>query len=597
MITYRKKLITTFLIVSIAVVITLGIMLGNLVTSSYMDTYNKQVQKETKFIAEYIENHGGIRFFLQDNHMKDIETLVDSNVTVLSDEGHILYDSNDEQMDDPKNHYKILRQITLEKGMKHSSGYEEVDGAPEFHYFWQTIIKNQEIEGFIVHSSKITSVEQMYKQMWSILVIGLGVMLLVILIMGSMIARHYMRPIEAATMTAIELAQGNYRTRTSETYSTETKMLSMSLNRLAHNLEEAEVSREMHQDRLETLIENIGSGVIFIDNKSYITLINREYKQLFNVDPVHFMFRVYYDVIESQEVISIIEEIFRTEKSVKRQVEMNVQVGLRHFETYGAPIIGNHGEWNGILLIFHDITELKRLEQIRKDFVANVSHELKTPITSIKGFSETLLDGALHDEETLRSFLTIILNESNRLQLLIQELLHLSKMEQQVIELQCEAVDLIPLLKEIGMMLSTRLQDKQIILDMDVPNEAIIEGDLPRIKQVFINLMSNAVNYTPIGGKVAVRVKEEQEVVTIVIQDTGIGIENQELPRIFERFYRVDKARSRDSGGTGLGLSIVKHILEVHRGKVTVESTVGVGTTFTVMLYKKNQSSTSLSHS
>ena len=256
---------------------------------------------------------------------------------------------------------------------------------------------------------------------------------------------------------------------------------------------------------------------------------------------------------------------------------------------YGAPIIGNHDEWNGILLIFHDITELKRLEQIRKDFVANVSHELKTPITSIKGFSETLLDGALHDEETLRSFLTIILNESNRLQLLIQELLHLSKMEQQVIELHCEDVDLVPLLKEIGLMLSTRLQAKQITLDIDVPDAAFIEGDLLRIKQVFINLMSNAVNYTPVGGKVAVHVKEEKEFVTVAIQDTGIGIENKELPRIFERFYRVDKARSRDSGGTGLGLSIVKHILEIHHGKVAVESTVGVGTTFTVTLNKKNQ--------
>ena len=137
-----------------------------------------------------------------------------------------------------------------------------------------------------------------------------------------------------------------------------------------------------------------------------------------------------------KKLFFLIEEIFRKEKSLKRQIELPINNEPRHFEVYGAPIIGNHDEWNGILLIFHDITELKRLEQIRKDFVANVSHELKTPITSIKGFSETLLDGALHDEETLRSFLTIILNESNRLQVLIQELLQLSKMEQQVIELQ-----------------------------------------------------------------------------------------------------------------------------------------------------------------
>ena len=399
--------------------------------------------------------------------------------------------------------------------------------------------------------------------------------------------KRYMRPIEAATMTAIELAQGNYRARTSSSNSGETKMLTTSLNILARNLEEAELSREMHQDRLETLIENIGSGVIFIDNKSYITLINREYKRLFNVDPVHFMFRVYHDVIESEEIIILIEEIFRTEKSIKRQIELPIENEPRHFEVYGAPIIGNHDEWNGILLIFHDITELKRLEQIRKDFVANVSHELKTPITSIKGFSETLLDGALHDEETLRSFLTIILNESNRLQLLIQELLHLSKMEQQVIELQCDDIDLVALLKEIGMMLSTRMQAKQIIFDMDIPDQAIVEGDLSRIKQVFINLLSNAVNYTPVGGKVGVIVKEDQDLVTVAIQDNGIGIENKELPRIFERFYRVDKARSRDSGGTGLGLSIVKHILEIHHGKVTVDSTVGVGTIFTVTLNKK----------
>ncbi len=487
----------------------------------------------------------------------------------------------------PSRHYKVLRKITLDKGLKSESGYEVVDEEPALHYYWQTIKKGQEIEGFVVHSSKVAAIEQLNQRMWFILVIGLGVTLIIISILGSTMTKRYMRPIEAATMTAIELAQGNYRARTSSSNSGETKMLTTSLNILARNLEEAELSREMHQDRLETLIENIGSGVIFIDNKSYITLINREYKRLFNVDPVHFMFRVYHDVIESEEIIILIEEIFRTEKSIKRQIELPIENEPRHFEVYGAPIIGNHDEWNGILLIFHDITELKRLEQIRKDFVANVSHELKTPITSIKGFSETLLDGALHDEETLRSFLTIILNESNRLQLLIQELLHLSKMEQQVIELQCDDIDLVALLKEIGMMLSTRMQAKQIIFEMDIPVQAIVEGDLSRIKQVFINLLSNAVNYTPVGGKVGVIVKEDQDLVTVAIQDNGIGIENKELPRIFERFYRVDKARSRDSGGTGLGLSIVKHILEIHRGKVTVDSTVGVGTIFTVTLNKK----------
>ena len=587
MMTYRKKLFISFTFIIMIVLIVLGVLFGSLFENSYMKTFNSQVQKETEFISHYIQIRGGISVFLKNNNVEDLKPLMDSNVTILSDEGNILYDSNEFLTTQPSRHYKVLRKITLEKGLKHDTGYEVSDEEPALHYYWQAIKKGGKIEGFVIHSSKISAIEQWNKQMWLILITGLGVTLIFILILGSTITKRYMRPIEAATMTAIELAQGNYRARTSVTDSLETKMLTTSLNILARNLEEAELSREMHQDRLETLIENIGSGVIFIDNKSYITLINREYKRIFNVDPVHFMFRVYHDVIESEEIIFLIEEIFRKEKSLKRQIELPINSEPRHFEVYGAPIIGNHDEWNGILLIFHDITELKRLEQIRKDFVANVSHELKTPITSIKGFSETLLDGALHDEDTLRSFLTIILNESNRLQMLIQELLQLSRMEQQVIELQCNDIDLVALLEEIGMMLSTRMQAKQITFDMEVPDQAIVEGDLSRIKQVFINLLSNAVNYTLVGGKVGVIVKDENDFVTVSIQDNGIGIENKELPRIFERFYRVDKARSRDSGGTGLGLSIVKHILEIHHGKVTVNSTVGVGTIFTVTLNKK----------
>ena len=582
--TYRKKLFFALITLIIIVLIALGVLLGNLFKNSYVQAFNEQIQKETTFIAHYIQEHGGIHSFLDQNDTVDLKPLIDSNVTILTDEGDVLYDSNEEKIEHPNRHAQVLQQIIKAQGQE---GYEVPEGKVDFHYYWQVIKTDDEIEGYIVHSSEISIIEQMNKQMWQILTISLGAALIIILMLGSMITKRYARPIEAATMTAIELAQGNYRARTSETYSAETKMLITSLNILARNLEEAQISREMHQDRLETLIENIGSGVIFIDSKSYITLINREYKHLFKVNPMHFMFRSYYEVIEFEEIISIIEEIFRTEQIIKRQMKLPLESEPRHFEVYGAPIIGNHDEWNGILLIFHDITELKRLEQIRKDFVANVSHELKTPITSIKGFSETLLDGALHDEETLRSFLTIILEESDRLQVLIQELLNLSKMEQQVFVLNRQDVDLIQMLTDISTMLSTRLEEKQLTLDIVGPDQAFIEGDLSRIKQVFINLMSNAVNYTLTGGAIKVCVKEEEDTVIVEIQDNGIGIEPKELPRIFERFYRVDKARSRDSGGTGLGLAIVKHILEVHHGKVTVESTVGVGTTFTVTLYKK----------
>ncbi|MED3687634.1 ATP-binding protein [Peribacillus butanolivorans] len=586
MTTYRKKLLYTLIMLVMVVMMAVGFLLGHLFKSYYIKTFNERIQNETFFISTYIQEHGGITSFLEEGKTAKLTPLLDSNLTILSASGEILYDSTSSN-ELHKNHANILRKIILEKGLKQEEGYEVIEGESDLHYYWKTVEKDGEIEGFVVHSNEIEAIHQVNKQMWQILIICLGVALIIILMLASKITSYYTRPIEEATMAAIELAKGNYRTRTFEQHSDETGMLTTSLNILARNLQETETAREMNQDRLETLVENIGSGVLLIDSKGYTTLINREFKKSFGVNSATFLFQVFYSVIKDKEVISIIEEIFRTEKTIKRQVKIPLAIERKHFEIYGAPIIGTHDEWKGILLIFHDITELKRLEQMRKDFVANVSHELRTPITSIKGFSETLLDGALKDEKTLKHFLSIILKESDRLQELIQELLNLSKMEQQEFVLKTGDVDITNVLGDIQEMLIGKLKEKEVSLEIKASSEPVfIEGESDRIKQVFINLITNALTYTPNGGWVTVNVTENEQTVDIVVQDSGIGIEEKELPRIFERFYRIDKARSRDSGGTGIGLAIVKHIIEVHKGKIKVESTPGSGTTFTVTLNK-----------
>ncbi|MGG0284851.1 ATP-binding protein [Peribacillus butanolivorans] len=586
MTTYRKKLLYTLIMLVMVVMMAVGFLLGHLFKSYYIKTFNERIQNETFFISTYIQEHGGITSFLEEGKTAKLTPLLDSNLTILSESGEILYDSTSSN-ELHKNHANILRKIILEKGLKQEEGYEVIEGESDLHYYWKTVEKDGEIEGFVVHSNEIEAIHQVNKQMWQILIICLGVALIIILMLASKITSYYTRPIEEATMAAIELAKGNYRTRTFEQHSDETGMLTTSLNILARNLQETETAREMNQDRLETLVENIGSGVLLIDSKGYTTLINREFKKSFGVNSATFLFQVFYSVIKDKEVISIIEEIFRTEKTIKRQVKIPLAIERKHFEIYGAPIIGTHDEWKGILLIFHDITELKRLEQMRKDFVANVSHELRTPITSIKGFSETLLDGALKDEKTLKHFLSIILKESDRLQELIQELLNLSKMEQQEFVLKTGDVDITNVLGDIQEMLIGKLKEKEVSLEIKASSEPVfIEGESDRIKRVFINLITNALTYTPNGGWVTVNVTENEQTVDIVVQDSGIGIEEKELPRIFERFYRIDKARSRDSGGTGIGLAIVKHIIEVHKGKIKVESTPGSGTTFTVTLNK-----------
>lgn len=345
----------------------------------------------------------------------------------------------------------------------------------------------------------------------------------------------------------------------------------------------------METDRLHTLIENVGIGLILIDSRGYINLINRAFKESFHIHPVDYLYRPYTEAFAHKEIVQLVNEIFMKETKIRKQLLLTIGIDRKHFEVYGAPIIGTNDEWKGIVLVFHDITELKKLEQMRKDFVANVSHELKTPITSIKGFAETLLDGAMKDEQTLEYFLSIIWKESERLQTLVQDLLDLSKIEQQGFRLHLETVDLADLLREIAVMFQQKSEEKGIDFYLHAPKSVYMEGDANRIKQIFINLITNALTYTPKGGKVELMIEEKEKEILVHVKDTGIGIDEQEIPRIFERFYRVDKARGRNSGGTGLGLAIVKHLVEAHHGHITVKSTVGKGTTFTVHFPKQMQ--------
>src|SRR5699024_1667231 len=257
-----------------------------------------------------------------------------------------------------------------------------------------------------------------------------------------------------------------------------------------------------------------------------------------------------------------------------------------YFEVIGAPIFNERNLLKGAVLVIYDITEFKQLEVMRKDFVANVSHELKTPVTSIRGFSETLLDGAQEDPEIREQFLQIIFKESKRIQLLIEDLLILSKIEKDEPHININEIYIDDVFAELLPVFTQRAKKENITLEIDIKEHISLQADEDKVKQILLNVFMNAINYTPEDGTVSIMMKEVDEDVLIKISDTGIGIEKEALPRIFERFYRVDKDRSRGSGGTGLGLAIVKHIVEAHRGKIEVESELGKGTTFSIYLPK-----------
>ncbi|WP_019415950.1 two-component system histidine kinase PnpS [Paenisporosarcina sp. TG20] len=426
----------------------------------------------------------------------------------------------------------------------------------------------------------------LHNQLWKVMLIVLSSALIAMIILSYHFTKRYAQPIDNVTEIAIELAKGNYRARAYEDDTSSTAELSTSINVLARNLQELFKVREMEQERLNTLIENMGSALMMIDRNGQISIVNKAFINQFEFSVDDIQDELFKSVGLPEEFEKFIDDVFLMESPSRKQIALEIQQEIRHKEVYGAPVIGEHGRWLGVVIVMHDISDLIRLEQIRKDFVANVSHELRTPITSIKGFSETLIDGAMKDEKILLSFLEIIYKESNRLQMLIEDLLELSKIEQHGFSVEFSRTSLLEVMSRAAEMTRPRLEIKNMNYISRMKRDVLVDGDMNRLIQVVMNLLTNAITYSHENSSVYLSLHESDTHGIIIIRDEGIGMDKKEIPRIFERFYRIDRARSRNSGGTGLGLAIVKHLIEAHNGRIIVESEPGKGTEFRILLPK-----------
>lgn len=405
--------------------------------------------------------------------------------------------------------------------------------------------------------------------------------------------RNMLSPIGEVTQFISDLSKGYYWRRLySQGAKGEFSELIERTNDLAKQLQQTTEKEHISENRLQAIIKHMVSGLLFISQQGKIVLSNQRALDMLQWEKADSQL-LYYQAPLPLEIIELIQETFTYEREINKQITLKRGINQLDIDLSVTPVKDEEGKLKGIVLVFHDITELKKLERMRQDFVANVSHELKTPLTSIRGFAETLLDGAMHSEEHLVQFLEIIHKESVRLDRLIHDLLELTHIEQKKLELQWKDVDLIQLAKETIMLLEPLAQEKQITLQFvhvgqqdNVLEQAIVRGDRDRLSQILVNLLSNALQYTPKSGFVEVRIEPwENKGYKLSVIDTGVGIKESELTRIFERFYRVDKARSRASGGTGLGLAIVKHLVEAHQGELHVISKEGKGSTFSICLY------------
>lgn len=439
--------------------------------------------------------------------------------------------------------------------------------------------------GIIRLALPLATVDKTKASLHAILGASMALAVFLSLILSYIISSVTSRSLRTMASIAAQIGKGEFGRRIPVKSRDELGELAGVMNDMTVRIERQLERISTEKNRLDTILRGMGEGVMVADAKGVITLVNPAFHTLFAIE----------DEVEGKPLIEItrhpgLNEAFRAvvTSSSERIEEITIRFpGEKNILTHWVPLL-DHGALEGVVAVFHDISDIKKLEKIRKDFVANVSHELRTPVTVIKGYSETLLGGVLEtDPARARRFLEVIYNHSERLASLIADLLTLSELESGKLTMELSPVAIEGTVIQVVRLLEQNARDKGVQLILGDMREAPrILADRGRLEQVLINLIDNGIKYTPAGGSVTVSVIDAGPMVKVEVKDTGIGIPDKDLPRIFERFYRVDEARSRDAGGTGLGLSIVKHIIQLHGGTVAVESNPGKGSTFSFTLKK-----------
>jgi two-component system phosphate regulon sensor histidine kinase PhoR len=436
--------------------------------------------------------------------------------------------------------------------------------------------------GFVRTALSLGAIDRRLASLRQGIALGAAVAVLAALVIGLVVVRQFTAPLVRMSDTARSIASGRYEKRLEAPGRDEMGAFALSFNLMASQLQERIEGITDERNRLLAILAGMVEGVVAVDRAGCILHMNSVAGRILGTDPEKALGRRLGAVTRVQEVEEALAATMRS--GVERSREVLLPARDRVLAIRSGPI-GAGSDVSGAVVVLHDVTELRRLEAVRRDFVANVSHELKTPLTVVRGIVETLLDDAQMAADTRERFLQKVSEQTERLSAIVSDLLTLARAESSPEVFEREPHDLRWLAEESYRALAPSAETKGVALRIDLAPEPVpVRGDRSALRLVIDNLLDNAVKYTPSKGDVTVSVWNGDRYANLVVTDTGIGIAAHEQERIFERFYRVDKARSRDLGGTGLGLSIVKHMVQVHGGDVGVESALGVGSSFRVRL-------------
>jgi two-component system phosphate regulon sensor histidine kinase PhoR len=397
------------------------------------------------------------------------------------------------------------------------------------------------------------------------------------------LSRSISTSLNQITDVAASLSRGDFNARVKTLQPDEFGLLGLTLNLLGEEITQRIAALSQERAQLRAMLAGLVEGIIAIGDDDRILFCNRAVDKIFNNNVSHAIGKQISDVPGLGILLPIILDTRRSRSRNTCELHLGESESMLSLDTKATYFRGE--QVSGVVVVIHDVTDVRRLERIRRDFVANVSHELKTPLTSVKGYVETLIGGAKDDPAVLDRFLRKIGANVDRLEALVHDVLALARAENNDGRIEGEAVDWSAVLKNVLAHHEQHVSAKKLTLECDTANEPVVVfGDKEAMTQIIDNLLSNAIKYTPEGGRVRLTLKKSKSQATLDVEDTGIGIPAAHLPRIFERFYCVDKARSRDMGGTGLGLSIVRHLVQGMSGKISVQSQPGVGSKFCVSL-------------
>jgi two-component system phosphate regulon sensor histidine kinase PhoR len=512
---------------------------------------------------------------------------IKARVTIITNSGEVVGDSEvkADELKGLENHRNRPEILAAQRdGMGTAIRYSSTLQTSMLYVARPLILKSGE-GGTIRLALPLALLDKTRSILHTIVGVAIALTLLAAFVLSYVLSNFTSHSLRAMAAAAAQLGKGKFGLRVPVKSSDELGELAMVMNDMSTRIEQQLASISAERNRLDTILRGMGEGLMVTDARGIITLVNPAFRDLFAIGE-EIEGRPLIDISRHPALHNAYKSIIASKCEQLEEITLHTG-GEKTVLTHWVPLLDGD-RLQGVVAVFHDISNIKRLEKIRRDFVANVSHELRTPVSVIKGYAEALLSGTLaSDPERAVRFVEIIHSHSERLAALIGDLLILSELESGDSSLELTRISIEGTVRHALMLLEQKAVGKGITIDSStLAGAPPVMADLARLEQVFINLLDNAIKYTAEKGSITIKANGEGEMVKISITDSGMGIPAKDLPRIFERFYRVDEARGRDQGGTGLGLSIVKHIVQAHGGTLSVESCPGQGSTFSFTLKK-----------